>query len=339
MDGIAEFSKKSWEEGGTLIPFEAEADKSGMLIPKVRVVNPGWNDRKSPGYMYLIIYGIVEARSRTEKGGRHIKSFGAFPLGVGKSSEPPESLLEAVLKLDITVRRTAGSEEKIVLGTSNIQPELLPWKKILNQGAIFSAMKVCSSVELIPLHEILRLRPVFLTITQLTDAGCYTVPTSLLDFRLNDAISFNLLVEIVIGTDLSSTGIKGYLNDNGDKVTTFMVHIGNFVRKKGKTYSVDYCRQKVDRMDLRFSLGAVGGLSLHVKVAGKMSKMLRAQLGYKSTICYSLMDTNPFLNRIMWRCECSISKVSAVFQPSVPKEFRMYQDVIIDHTGKILRQK
>lgn len=344
MQGTAEFSRSAWEEGGTLEALEAEADDSGKLIPKYRVVNPGWNDRKGNGYMYLLIYGIIEEKpsvegsriTKKERGGN--KAFGAFPLGVGKSRASPQDLLDAILNLDITVRRTAGAGEKLVMGTSNISPLLSPWKDILYYGAIFSAIKVCSNVDVVQVDKNLRLRPVFLTITMLTDAGCYKVPRSVLEFRLNNAMSFNLLIELIVGSDLNASGIKGMVTKSGERVTTFMIHIGNFVRKRGKEYSVDYCRQKVDKMDLRFSLGAVGGLSLHVKIAGRMSKTLRAQLGYKSLICYSLMDTNPYLNRLMWKSECSINKVTAVFQPSVPKDFKIYDDILIDHTGRILKQ-
>lgn len=350
MAGKAEFHRRSWEEGGTLEAIDAQADEMGRLIPKVRVVNPGWNDRKSTGYMYMIIYGIIEEKdkdknnnnSNNEKSaaGKHkgARAFGAFPLGVGKSQSDPEELLNAVLKLDITVRRTAGASEKLVFGVSNAGPALAPWNNIFKNGSIFSAIKVCSNVDVVAVDCALKLRPIFLTITLLTDAGIYMVPKSVLDFRMNNAVSFNLLVTLQIGADFTNSGVKGIINDDGERVTTFMVHIGNFTRKTSKPYSVDYCRRKVDRMDLRFSLGAVGGLSLHVRVAGKMSKVLRAQLGYKRSICYSLMDTNPYLNRVMWRSECSIKNVTAVFQPSVPKEFRIYDDILIDHTGKILKQ-
>lgn len=344
MSGKADFSPRSWTEGGTLTAIDATADEHGKLIPKVRVVNPGWNDRKTSGYMYMIIYGIIEEKIKDEPSGKakssikQQRAFGAFPLGVGKSMADPEDLLKAILQLDITVRRTAGAGEKLVMGVSNVNPILHPWHLILDSGAIFSALKVCSNIDVVPVDRALKLRPIFLTVTLLTDAGVYKVPNSVLDFRLNHAISLNLLVELLIGSDFTTSGVKGMINEDGERVTTFMVHIGNFMRQRNKEYSVDYCRRKVEKMDLRFSLGAVGGLSLHVKVAGRMSRMLRAQLGYKKTICYSLMDTNPYLNRIMWRSECSIKKVTAVFQPSVPKDFKIYDDVLIDNTGKILKQ-
>lgn len=342
MAGKAEFNPKSWQDGGTLTAIDAVADESGKLIPKVRVVNPGWNDRKSTGYMYMIIYGIIEekdkGKGKEDAISKQPRAFGAFPLGVGKSTADPEDLLEAILKLEITVRRTAGAGEKLVMGVANVNSLLRPWNAILNNGAIFSALKVCSNVDVVPVDRPLRLRPIFLTITRLTDAGIYKIPSSILDFRLDHAISLNLLVELQIGADFTTCGVKGLIADDGERITTFMVHIGNFTRRRNKEYSVDYCRRKVEKMDFRFSLGAVGGLSLHVRIAGKMSRMLRAQLGYRKTICYSLMDTNPYLNRVMWRSECSIRKVTAVFQPSVPKDFRIYDDVLIDNTGKILKQ-
>nr|UED37234.1 matrix protein [Paramyxoviridae sp.] len=337
MAGKAEFLPSTWEEGGTLQAIDAEADDKGKLIPKVRVVNPGWNSRKTSGYMYLIIYGIIEERPVKNVSNRNFRTFASFPLGVGKSKANPDDLLDACVKLDITVRRTAGADEKVVYGCSLIPEILGPWRNVLSNGAVFPASKVCSNIDLVLLDRPQQFRSIFLTITKLTDSGVYKIPKTILDFRMKNAISFNLLVELKVGAEFSGCGVKGILNDQGEKVVTFMVHVGNFFRKDGKEYSAEYCKQKVDKMMLHFALGAIGGLSLHVKVKGKMSKALKAQIGYKNLVCYSLMDINPSLNRVMWKAQCEINKVIAVFQPSVPKDFKIYDDVLIDNTGKILK--
>lgn len=109
-----------------------------------------------------------------------------------------------------------------------------------------------------------------------------------------------------------------------------MVHVGNFRRKKNEVYSADYCKMKIEKMGLVFALGGIGGTSLHIRSTGKMSKTLHAQLGFKKILCYPLMDVNEDLNRYLWRAECRIVKIQAVLQPSVPQEFRVYDDVIIN---------
>nr|WIU81513.1 matrix protein [Niviventer confucianus jeilongvirus] len=338
MAGCADFLPSTWEDGGTLRAFDAELDDDGHLIPRVRVVNPGLNSRKSSGYLYLILYGIVEEKESKGAKDRGFRTFASFPLGVGKSRSSPDELLKECLSLDVTVRRTAGSNEKVVYGCSRVPEKLLPWSSVLGTGSIFPANKVCCNIDLILLDRAQRFRPIFLTITKLTDSGVYQIPRAILDFRMHRAISFNLLVYLKVGADFTGCGVKGIYNEDGEKLVTFMIHIGNFVRKNGKEYSVEYCKQKVDRMSLMFALGAIGGLSFHIIVKGKMSKVLRAQMGYKRQICYSLMDVNPALNKVMWKAECQIDKVSAVFQPSVPKDFKIYDDVLIDNTGKILKQ-
>lgn len=338
MEGSAEFSPRSWEEHGILEAFDVEADQNGKLIPKVKVVTPGTNNRKGNGYMYLITSGFIEDDTEDPNNPKKGQTWtlASLPLGVGKTYTSPEQLLNAVTQLKITVRRTAGFDEKLVFGASNILPDLHPWSGILGQGAVFSAVKVCASIESIPLDRTLKFRPVFLTITHLNDAGVYRVPRVISEFRHKNAISFNLLVKLKIGGEFAHSGIKGQVDDKGNTITTFMVHIGNFARKNGKVYSAEYCKKKVERMDLKFALGAIGGLSLHVRIDGKMSKVLKAQLGYKKIICYPLMDINPSLNKLMWKYECLIEQVIAVFQPSVPPDFKIYNDVLIDHTGRIL---
>ncbi|UQM99607.1 matrix protein [memana virus] len=337
MAGTADFLPSTWEEGGTLNAFDAELDEEGHLIPKVKVLNPGFNTRKGHGYVYMILYGIVEEKELGLNHKRGFRTFASFPLGVGKTRASQDELLAECLKLDITVRRTAGANEKVVYGCSNLPEKLLPWRRVLETGCIFPASKVCCNIDLILLDKPQRFRPIFLTITRLTDSGVYQIPKAILDFRMTKAISFNLLVYLKVGADFTGCGVKGIVNEEGEKLVTFMVHMGNFSRGKGKEYSVEYCKNKVNKMDLHFSLGAIGGLSLHVYAKGKISKMLRAQMGYKRQICYSLMDINPALNKVMWKAECQIEKVTAVFQPSVPKDFKIYDDVLIDNTGKILK--
>nr|WFG82179.1 matrix protein [Bovine narmovirus 1]WFG82185.1 matrix protein [Bovine narmovirus 1] len=339
-DGTADFLPKSWEEKGYLESIPARSDKAGRLVPHVRVVDPGWGDRKGSGYMYLLVHGIIEdvADNEQEQAKTRGRTVAAFPLGVGKSESRPDELLAAILKLKITVRRTAGSGERIVFGVNSSITGLEPWKNVLLNGAIFSAHKVCNNVDEVRLDVPQRLRPIFLTITLLTDDGVYQIPKFFSEFRATNAVSFNLLVQLIIGADLSLAGVRGVIDEDGEKITTFMVHIGNFMRRNGKVYSVQYCRGKVDRMDLHFSLGAIGGLSFHVRVLGKISKALHAQLGFKRSICYSLMDTNPTLNRLVWRADCRIKKVTAVFQPSLSSDFKIYDDILIDNTGKILKR-
>ncbi|WJL29501.1 matrix protein [Ninorex virus] len=339
MEGVSEFRSSTWEDGGTLRAIEAEIDRKGRMIPKYRIINPGGNERKTSGYMYIIAYGFVEdvidKRSSQEK--PEIRTVAAFPFGVGVSDSTPEDLLHSACNLDISVRRTAGACEKIVLGARGPLGHLTPWKAVLANGAIFNASKVCNHVELIRLDKPQSLRIIFLSITQLTDKGIYKIPSTILEFREKNAISFNLLVSLKLDADLTSAGMKGIMDKEGVRLATFMLHIGNFVRRGKKPYSVEYCKKKVESMGFIFSLGAVGGLSFHIRLTGKLSKRLIASLKFQRNICYSLMDINPGLNKLTWNHECEIHKVTAVFQPSIPRDFKIYEDVLIDATGKILK--
>lgn len=340
IESLRNFSPATWEENGLLTKIEPETDEKGKLVPKYKVYNPGHNERKSGGYQYLICYGFVEDDlSDSPKNTRgKIRTIAALPLGVGKTLSTPEDILSEVCSLRITVRRTAGSTEKIVYGITGPISHLAPWRKMIQNGSIFNANKVTRHVESIPLTLGQRLRVFFLSITKLTDSGVYMIPKSILDFRANNAVSFNLLVTLKIDADISQAGIKGIISEKGEKVVTFMLHVGNFKRKLGKIYSVEYCQRKVDKMMMIFSLGSVGGLSFHIKITGKLSKRLFAQIGFQRNICYSLMDINPWLNKLTWNNTCEIRKVSAVLQPSVPRDFNLYEDVFIDNTGKILSQ-
>ncbi|UVG43987.1 MAG: matrix protein [Angavokely henipavirus] len=347
FEGFSDFNSNTWTEKGTLEKLPTLTDANGTIIPQYRVIDIGDQERKGSQYVYLITYGFIQdfldtnnrndLEETTQKKRAAVRAAVALPLGVGKTHSSPQDLLDEICSLRITIRRTAGAQEKIVFGIEGRLFHLLPWKNVLTKGSIFSAIKVCSSVESVRLDTPQMMRPFFLTITKMCERGVYKIPKSILDMRCNNAVAFNLLVTLKIDGDYNKVGLRGIVTKDGEKATTFMIHIGNFRRRSGKMYSVDYCRQKVEKMDMEFALGAIGGLSLHIKIKGKISKRLLAQMGFKKHICYSLMDMNPNLNRMAWAHTCEIFKVTAVFQPSVPEDFKLYDDVLIDNTGKILK--
>ncbi|UQM99625.1 matrix protein [meleucus virus] len=338
MATLHDFLPSTWATKGSLEDIRPEYDHEGKIKPRVRVVDPGAGTRRTGGYMYLFLQGIIEDslpdyEPATRPPGR---TLAAYPLGVGQSIAGPYELLAACMELSIVVRRTVGSTEKLVFYNCTPLNVLGPWKAMLQNGCIFDANKVCKRVEEIPLEKDQKFRPIYLTITLLTDSGLYKTPSFVQDIRADNAVAFNLLVKLSTGQGIMSKLYPAAGHREAEGSVSFMVHVGLFMRGRKKAYSHDYCRLKVERMNLQFSLGGVGGVSFHMRIQGKMSKSLHAQLGFHRSVCYSLMDINPSLNKVLWRTQCSIQSVTAVFQPSVPSEFKIYNDVMIDHTGKIL---
>nr|UXG78456.1 matrix protein [Peste des petits ruminants virus]UXG78472.1 matrix protein [Peste des petits ruminants virus] len=326
MTEIYDFDKSAWDVKGSIARIEPTTYHDGRLIPHVRVIDPGLGDRKGECFMYLFLLGVIEDNDPLSPPvGR---TFGSLPLGVGRSTARPEELLREATELDIVVRRTAGLNEKLVFYNNTPLSLLTPWRKVLTTGSVFSANQVCNAVNLVPLDTPQRFRVVYMSITRLSDNGYYSVPRRMLEFRSANAVAFNILVTLRIenGTNPSRYIVGSWENPE----VTFMVHVGNFRRKKNKVYSADYCKMKIEKMGLVFALGGIGGTSLHIRSTGKMSKTLHAQLGFKKILCYPLMDINEDLNRYLWRAECRIVKIQAVLQPSVPQEFRVYDDVIIN---------
>lgn len=333
MAEIYDFDESSWDTKGFLAPILPEVFSDGRLIPQVRVIDPGLGDRKDECFMYLLLLGVIEDSSTGSP--RVGRTFGSLPLGVGRSTAQPEELLKEAVGLEIVVRRTAGVNEKLVFYNTTPLALLTPWKKILTNGSVFKGGQVCNAVNLIPLDIAQRFRVVYLSITRLSDDGYYKVPRGIQEFRSSNALAFNLLVTLCIKGELRLPGSGSNLLQ--PNYVTFLIHIGNFRRSRSKSYSTDYCKRKIEKMGLVFALGGIGGTSLHVRCTGKMSKALCAQLGFRSTLCYPLMDVNEDLNRALWMNDCRISKIQAVLQPSVPSDFKVYDDIIIDDDGKIFK--
>nr|DAZ91185.1 TPA_asm: matrix protein [Raton olivaceo morbillivirus] len=322
---------ESWDQKGSLIPIQTDTSPDGKLIPKVRVIEPGLGDKRGVGVLYLLLHGVIEDVSLTPIG----RTFGAFPLGFGRSHSSPDELLKAVLQLRISVRRTAGSTEKLVFYNTEPLGILTPWRKVLNGGCLFNASHVCNAVECIPLDVPQCFRPVYLTITVLSDSGTYIIPKLIQDIRADGCLSFNLLFTLKVGKNLDTYEQSRSVEAESDKLMTFMIHIGIFKRSRNKVYSGTYCMQKVEKMKLAFALGCVGGVSLHIRVLGKMSKVLQSMLGFRKNVVYPLMYVNSHLNKLLWRTECSIEKVVGVLQPAVPSDFKIYDDIVADVTNLV----
>ncbi|QBC65284.1 matrix protein [Feline morbillivirus type 2] len=337
MTEIFNLDESSWSVKGTLDPLTPDTYPDGRLVPKIRVIDPGLGDRKSGGYMYLLLHGVIEDSETVinPKG----RAFGAFPLGVGQSTENPEDLFKEILTLNIVTRRTAGFNEKLVYYNTTPLNLLTPWKKVLAYGSIFTANQVCNNTSSIPIDIPQKFRPVYLTVTKLSDDGYYQIPKMIQDFKSSNSVAFNILVHLSMGTILLDSSKGSRVGNPAENLITFMIHIGNFKRKNNKAYSPEYCKRKIMRLGLIFSLGAIGGTSLHIRCTGKMSKRLQAYLGFKRTLCYPLMYVNEGLNKTLWRNECKIEKVQAVLQPSVPNEFKIYDDIIIDNTNGLFKVK
>nr|AUO38710.1 matrix protein [Phocine morbillivirus] len=325
MTEVYDFDRSSWDTKGSLAPILPTTYPDGRLIPQVRVIDPGLGDRKNECFMYIFLLGIIE--DNDDLGPPIDRSFGSLPPGVGRTTARPEELSKEATLLDIAVRRTASVKEQLVFYNNTPLHVPTPWRKVPTNGSVSSANQVCNAVNPIPPDTAQRLRAVHMSITRLSDDGCHRISRGMSDFRCKNALAFNILVTIQVEGDFRSN--RGNLSMFKDQQATFMVHIGNFSHKKNQAYSADYCKLKIEKMGLVFALGGIGGTSLHIRCTGKMSKTLNAQLGFKKILCYPLMEINEDLNRMLWRLECKIVRIQAVLQPSVPQEFRIYNDVII----------
>nr|AVM87382.1 matrix protein [Fer-de-lance virus] len=343
MGTIAEFNPLTWAEHGSLSPMLLEQGPDKKIIPQYRFIAPKAEAGRTKMDWYLTLSGIIECKSQPGTGvdtqptssGKKIVSMGMIPLGVGHTKETPDALLEAVVKLKITVRRTARSSETLIFTFADVDPRLAPWNYNLKSGMGFPSMKVSSQAHLIPVDQRCTMRGVFLIITALGAGSYYKIPRPIQNLTIADTISVNFLVGLTTDGDLSKAGLMSTRDSEGHHTVETMIHLGIFKRTKGKSYTVEYCQTKVLAMDLTFALAGVGGVSLHVIVNGKISKQLLTQLAGHRSICYSLMDINPKINSVLWRPMVEISYIKAVFQPSIPKEFKIYSDVIVKKAGRV----
>ncbi|QJE38109.1 matrix [Respirovirus rupicaprae] len=342
---IYTFPKSSFTENGDLEPLPLKVDDNKKAIPHIRVVKIGNPPKHGLRYLDVFLLGFFEMEKVKDRYGSvsdldtepgyKVCGSGSLPIGLAKYSGSDQDLLQAAIKLDIEVRRTVKATEMIVYTVQNIKPELYPWANRLRKGMIFDAQKVALAPQCLPLDRGIKFRVIFVNCTAIGSITLFKIPKSMAMLSLPNTISINLQVHIKTGIQTDSKGVVQILDEKGEKSLNFMVHLGLIKRKIGKMYSIEYCKQKIEKMRLIFSLGLIGGISLHINATGSISKSLASQLTFKREICYPLMDLNPHLNIVIWASSVEITRVDAIFQPSLPGEFRYYPNIIAKGVGKI----
>nr|AGT75308.1 matrix protein [Human respirovirus 3]BEI32403.1 matrix protein [Respirovirus pneumoniae]ARA15337.1 matrix protein [Human respirovirus 3]ATN45416.1 matrix protein [Human respirovirus 3]AWD85041.1 matrix protein [Human respirovirus 3] len=342
---IYTFPESSFSENGHIEPLPLKVNEQRKAVPHIRVAKIGNPPKHGSRYLDVFLLGFFEMERIKDKYGSvndldsdpgyKVCGSGSLPIGLAKYTGNDQELLQAATKLDIEVRRTVKAKEMVVYTVQNIKPELYPWSSRLRKGMLFDANKVALAPQCLPLDRSIKFRVIFVNCTAIGSITLFKIPKSMASLSLPNTISINLQVHIKTGVQTDSKGVVQILDEKGEKSLNFMVHLGLIKRKVGRMYSVEYCKQKIEKMRLIFSLGLVGGISLHVNATGSISKTLASQLVFKREICYPLMDLNPHLNLVIWASSVEITRVDAIFQPSLPGEFRYYPNIIAKGVGKI----
>nr|UQS35859.1 matrix protein [Respirovirus suis]UQS35877.1 matrix protein [Respirovirus suis]UQS35889.1 matrix protein [Respirovirus suis]UQS35937.1 matrix protein [Respirovirus suis] len=345
MAEIYKFPKLSYEEHGYMEPLPLRTGPDKKAVPHIRIIKIGDPPKHGNRYLDILLLGFYEIPKEvgtygsvsdlTRPTGYTICGSGSLPIGIARYLGTDQELLKASVELKVTVRRTVRSSEMIVYMVDSIPPAMMAWASRLKRGMIFNANKVALAPQCLPIDKDIRFRVVFVNGTSLGSITIAKVPKTLADLALPNSISVNLMVSLKTGASTESKGIIPTLNEKGDKVLNFMVHLGLIHRKVGRVYSMEYCKGKIEKMRLIFSLGLVGGISFHVQLTGVVSKSFVGQLGGKKEICYPLMDVNPHMNLVIWAASVEITGVDAVFQPSIPRDFKYYPNVVAKNIGKI----
>ncbi|WFP52509.1 matrix protein [Hippocampus erectus paramyxovirus 1] len=310
---------------------ESMRDADGKFRPQARVARPSIIPGSGSPMIFLQVYGMAEYIDR--KGEKQMLAIVSWPLGAGKSSVSADNLLEALLRMTLTIERTAYGKETIILRATGNEGDLKPWESIMKRGAAYPASKVCPSSTRIPVDRKVMFRPIHLDVTVLTSSKNHIARMTTRGFKTDAAVAVNLRVVLAVDKKIRDKGIKTSPMpappnaEPGNAIVDFILHLCLLKQSKLKTYNSDYAKKKLDQMQIEVSMGYVGGISIHVTVTGRMTKTMRASMGGSRQQVYSLMDVQPQLNAGLWLDKCDIVEVYGLIQASDVGEFRYFPSV------------
>ncbi|UQS35949.1 matrix protein [Porcine respirovirus 2] len=345
MAEIYKFPKLSYEEHSYMEPLPLSTGPDKKAVPHIRIIKIGDPPKHGNRYLDILLLGSYEIPKEVGTYGSvsdltrptpyTICGSGSPPIGIATYLGTDQELLKASVELQVTVRRTVRSSDLIVYMVDSIPPAMMAWASRLKRGMIFNANKVALAPQCLPIDKDIRFRVVFVNGTSLGSITIAAVPQTLADRALRNSISVSLMVSLKTGASTESKGIIPTLNEKGDKVLNFILHLGFLHSQVGRAYSMQHCKLKIEKMRLIFSLGLVGGISFHVQLTGVVSKSFVGQLGGKKDLCYPLMDVNPHTNLVICAASVEITGVDAVLQPSIPRDFKYYPNVVAENIGQM----
>ncbi|UNW59199.1 matrix protein [avian paramyxovirus 21] len=318
------------------IVLEATGEGRKQIAPQYRIQRlDHWSDSNKDA-IFLTTYGFIFGFPR-EQGDRgqinaeirpSLLSAAMLCLGSVPNAGDPVSIARACLALQVSCKKSATSEEKVVF-TILQAPQILQSCKAVSQKFVAVGSNKCvKAPERLEGGMSFEYRVNFVSLTIVPRGDVYRVPRSVLSvggptlFSL--ALSVNIAVDIAPDNPLSRTLIK---TESGFEANLFL-HIGllSTVDKRGKKVTFEKLEGKIRRMELAAGLSDLFGPSVILKAKGPRTKLLTPFFSSAGTACYPISQASPSVSKVLWSQSGYLQSVKIIIQSGTQKAVALTAD-------------
>nr|ACO48305.1 matrix protein [Avian metaavulavirus 8]AFX97640.1 matrix protein [Avian metaavulavirus 8] len=315
------------------------------LQPQVRVDSIGDVQNAKESSIFVTLYGFIQAIKENSDRSKffHPKddfkpetvTAGLVVVGAIRMMADVNTISNDALALEITVKKSATSQEKMTVMFHNSPPSLRTAITIRAGGFISNADENIKCASKLTAGVQYIFRPMFVSITKLHNGKLYRVPKSI--HSISSTLLYSVMLEVGFKVDIGKDHpqakmLKRVTIGDADTYWGFAwFHLCNFKKtsSKGKPRTLDELKTKVKNMGLKLELHDLWGPTIVVQITGKSSKYAQGFFSSNGTCCLPISRSAPELGKLLWSCSATIGDATVVIQSSEKGELLRSDDLEI----------
>ncbi|ADK12970.1 M [avian paramyxovirus 10] len=323
--------------------FRQQDDGTRQLQPQVRYDHIGDSRGGKESSIFLTVYGFIIANP-----GRNMRTgfetvneatkpdcitAGLVVLGAVRQDNVPEKIVEDVFALDISIKKSATSHEKMTVIIHNCPFSLQRVITVRSGGFITSAEDCIKCPSKLQAGVNYGFKPMFLSFTYLNHGKVFRVPRAMYAIQSNLLFKVQLEIEfrLQINADHPQAKMLKKVETNGETIFCGYAwfHLCNFKKTnaKGEARTLVNLQEKVRAMGIKVSLHDLWGPTVIAQITGKSSKYAQGFFSSSGTSCLPVSKSSPELAKLMWSCSTCISEATIIIQAGEKRELLRSEDL------------
>nr|QBK47223.1 M [Avulavirus sp.] [Avulavirus sp.] len=323
--------------------FKQQDGGARQLQPQVRYDHIGESHGGKESSIFLTVYGFIVANpERNIRSGFETVNEAAKPdcitaglvvLGAIRQDNTTNKIVEDVFALDISIKKSATSHEKMTVMIHNCPFSLQKAITVRSGGFIASAEDCIKCPSKLQAGVNYGFKPMFLSLTYLNQGKVFRVPRAMYAIQSNLLFKIQLEIEFKLAINPDHPQAKMLKRVDKDDEVAFLgyawFHLCNFKKTnaRGEARTLANLQEKIRAMGIKVSLHDLWGPTVIAQITGKSSKYAQGFFSTSGTSCLPVCKSSPELAKLMWSCTTCISGATVIIQAGEKKELLRSEDL------------